>query len=46
MKVIGVLWNEVVYYGYFEILRPFYKSYDYDFRRINFKHKNIPVALV
>jgi hypothetical protein len=46
MKVIGVLWNEVIYYGYFENLRPFYKSYDYDFRRINFKHKNIRVALV
>jgi hypothetical protein len=46
MKVIGVLWNEVIFHGYFENLTPFYKSYDYDFKRINFKHKNIHVALV
>ncbi len=29
------------FYGYFKNMEPFYKPYDYNFKRINLKHKYI-----
>jgi hypothetical protein len=39
MEIIDILWKEVIFYEYFEILGPLYKPYDYTSKRINFKHK-------
>jgi hypothetical protein len=33
--------KKIIFYGYLKILGPFYKTYDYNFKKINFKHKNI-----
>jgi len=41
MKIIGILWKEIIFYGYLKKLWPLYKPYDYNFNMINFKHKNI-----
>jgi hypothetical protein len=34
----GIWWKEVIFDRYFKILQPIYKPYDYNFKRINFKH--------
>jgi hypothetical protein len=39
MSTLGIWWKKVISSKYFQILRPIYKPYDYNFNRTNFKHK-------